>query len=125
MRNYNVQYKKYYQDLQRKSTARYNFNNYGNPIGENNLDYKVKPKKSVFIDLINILTYQIMIVILMFIFIFYCKYSESTENIKVFSSIKSYITGELRVEEVFESIKVDNINKIFSDIDREIKVLEQ
>ena len=43
MRNYNVQYKKYYQDLQRKSTARYNFNNYGNPIGENNLDYKVKP----------------------------------------------------------------------------------
>ena len=66
-----------------------------------------------------------MIVMLMFIFIFYCKYSESTENIKVFSSIKSYITGELRVEEVFESIKVDNINKIFSDIDREIKVLEQ
>ncbi len=113
MGNYSMQYKQYYEGIQNKGVKQYTpiSNRYDEIYSPHrkveNEKMKRKNHKGNFIsDLINVFVNQLIIVIIMFMAVFYMKYSGTEEGLKMYNIIENSINNN-----------VDNSEKGTSDLE--------
>ena len=131
MANYSMQYKQYYENIQNKGVKQYTPMAYrqdeiSNPYRKIE-DGKIKrgnSKNNFISDLINVFVNQLIIVIVMFIAVFYMKYSGTEEGLKMYSIIEQSINNDVDSGEEgssdLENIIIDAkryINKIGNTIE--------
>ena len=99
MSSYNYQYKRYYQELQNKNSAKrtspvYRSNSFEDVYGSG---IKKKPKEEFFSSMANVFIYQLVVVIFMFMAAFYLKYSPREQD--------SYKNGKAVINDTTDSIE--------------------
>lgn len=124
MRNYSREYKRYYDNIKQdnikdKKPVIYNSNNFENIYG-NNVKKKSK-KEDFFSSMTNIFIYQLVVVLLMLMTVFYLKYSANTEATQSYNNIKAVINNNVYEESINESGEFD-ISSTLKKINEYIKV---
>lgn len=101
MNNYNMQYKQYYERLQNKAIKQYTpmanrqdeiLSPYGNFEKS-----KINKNKNFVSDLVNVFIYQMVIAIILFMTIFYFKYSGSEKYVAIYSLLKQAINNDTTI----------------------------
>ena len=92
MRNYSREYKNYYENLRHtnvkdKRSAVYNRSNFESVYG--NSGKRINKKEGFFSSMINIFIYQLVVVLVMIMTVFYLKYSSSEEATESYNNIKA------------------------------------
>lgn len=116
MSSYNYQYKRYYQELQNKNSAKrtspvYRSNSFEDVYGSG---IKKKPKEEFFSSMANVFIYQLVVVIFMFMAAFYLKYSpgeqDSYKNVKAVMNDTTYSIENEKIESFDFSEILNKIN---------------
>ncbi len=120
MTNYSMQYKQYYEGIKNRGVKQYT------PIAKRNTDTsnsyskiencistsnkKTSKSSNKFIgDLINVFVNQLIIVIVMFMGIFYMKYSGTEEGMRLYTILEQSINREVETVDGTNSTDIENI----------------
>ena len=114
MRNYSREYKNYYESLRHtnvkdKRSAVYNRSNFESVYG--NSGKRINKKEGFFSSMINIFIYQLVVVLVMIMTVFYLKYSSSEEATESYNNIKAVMNSNV-YEESGENIDIDAFSTI-------------
>ncbi|WP_343009410.1 hypothetical protein [Clostridium celatum] len=114
MRNYSREYKNYYENLRHtnvedKRSAVYNRSNFESVYG--NSGKRINKKEGFFSSMINIFIYQLVVVLVMIMTVFYLKYSSSEEATESYNNIKAVMNSNV-YEESGENIDIDAFSTI-------------
>ena len=101
MRNYSREYKNYYENLRHtnvkdKRSAVYNRSNFESVYG--NSGKRINKKEGFFSSMINIFIYQLVVVLVMIMTVFYLKYSSSEEATESYNNIKAVMNSNVYEE---------------------------
>lgn len=125
MSNYNLQYRQYYEGMQNKNIKQYK------PISdissENLYTYGTnnKKKEGFFSGMINVFVNQLVIVIIVFMMIFYMKYTDGTFGKKYYTFLKRCVTESTINSEIYNRINNDEIKNIVDDTSSYLRILEK